>query len=327
MRSCVIVLTLAAVAASPLLRRGLFHPFVAGQSLPASGWNAEHSPPLQAVLDTAVRTVVNRFAARGLRADQVAATLVDLRDETRPSMASVRGDVRIYPASVVKLFYLAAAERWIEDGRLAADAEFMRALHDMIVDSSNDATAYVLDALTETSSGPPLGGPEMAAWSERRNVVNRYFASLGYRNINVNHKTWCEGPYGRDQVFLGPNRENRNALTTDATARLLAEIVTGRAVTPARSSEMRALLARDRTKRSADPDDQATGFSGSGLPPGAKLWSKAGWTSNVRHDAAYVELPSGARIILVTFTTEHSDQRDIVPAVVRAVIERLRQSV
>ena len=62
--------------------------------------------------------------------------------------------------------------------------------------------------------------------------------SLGYTpppGINVNQKTYCEGPYGREQLFRGSKGENRNKLTTEATARLLAEIATGKAVTPARS--------------------------------------------------------------------------------------------
>jgi len=56
---------------------------------------------------------------------------------------------------------------------------------------------------------------------------------------------------------------------------------------------------------------------------GAKLWSKAGWTSTVRHDAAYVGLPNGTRFILVTFTSGHSDEREIIPTVARKIIERL----
>src|SRR5918998_365787 len=156
--------------------------------------------------------------------------------------ASFRGAEPIYPASVVKLFYLAAAHRWLEDGRLKESEEFTRALRDMIVDSSNDATHYVMDSLSGVSNGAELSPAELKEWSERRNVVNRYFASLGYAvgpgRINVNQKPWCEGPYGRERQFLGPNFENRNKLTTDATAALLTDIVLGRAVTPARSARM-----------------------------------------------------------------------------------------
>ena len=55
----------------------------------------------------------------------------------------------------------------------------------------------------------------------------------------------------------------------------------------------------------------------------AKLWSKAGWTSTTRHDAAYVELPGGGKFVLVVFTTGHSREREIIPAIVRSVMKGL----
>ncbi|HEX5706131.1 MAG TPA: serine hydrolase, partial [Pyrinomonadaceae bacterium] len=244
-----------------------------------------------------------------------------------PARASFRGGEPIYPASVVKLFYLAAAHRWLEDGKLRESEELTRALRDMIVTSSNDATHYVVDALSGVSNGAELSDAEMREWAERRNSVNRYFASLGYEvgpgKINVNQKPWCEGPYGRERVFLGPNYENRNKLTTDATARLVYEIVAGRAVNPTRSARMLELMKRDFAGKSEDPDDQAHGFTSLALVEGARYWSKAGWTSTTRHDAAYLELPNGRRLVLVTFTTDNSKEREIIPTVARAVIREV----
>ncbi|HKP72946.1 MAG TPA: serine hydrolase, partial [Pyrinomonadaceae bacterium] len=154
---------------------------------------------------------------------------------------------------------------------------------------------------------------------------NRYFSSLGYTNINTNQKTFCEDAYGRERFSRGPDGENRNKLTTNATARLLAEIALRRAVTQARSEKMLELLKRDFSGKSADADDQAHGFTGIALKDyeGARLWSKAGWTSAVRHDAAYIELPNGARFVLVTFTEGHSNEHDIIPTVAGVVLKRL----
>ena len=61
--------------------------------------------------------------------------------------------------------------------------------------------------------------------------------------------------------------------------------------------------------------------AGPALPPGARLWSKAGWTSQVRHDALYAELPNGAKFVLVTFTVDHASEREIIPTVAKAVVE------
>ncbi len=278
------------------------------------------SQRLQELLDAAVRATLEKFAAQNLHTNQLAVTLIDLGDPGQAAQASYRGDAPIYPASVVKLFYLVAAHRWLEDGIIKESEELRRAIRDMIVDSYNEATHYVVDLVTGTTSGPELTADEMDAWREKRNAINRYFASLGYTNINANQKPWCEGPYGRERLFVGKQYENRNQLTTDATARVLMEIVEGRAVSPARSAQMKKLLERDPFRKTEEPD-QGNDYTGLALPAGAKLWSKAGWTDSVRHDAAYVELPNGARFVLVTFTTGHSKEREIIPSVARKIIE------
>src|SRR2546430_13400164 len=193
----------------------------------------------------------------------------------------------------------------------------------MIVVSSNEATQYVVDVLTHTTGGYELSPKEMEELQIQRNVVNRYYASLGFTNINVNQKTFGEDAYGREKVSRGPNGENRNKLTTDATARLLSEIVTGRAVNTTRSAQMMELLKRDFSGTSTDNDDQGHGFTGIALQgvSGARLWSKAGWTSTTRHDAAYIELPNGAKFVLVTFTVDHANEREIIPTVARVVMD------
>ncbi len=281
---------------------------------------------LQSIVDDAAKTTLQKFADKKLEEKQLSITLIDLRDPAHPATASFRGNERIYPASVVKLFYLTAAHRWLEDKKIQDTPELQRALKDMIVASSNEATQYIVDVVTHTTSGYELPPQEMEDWQYKRNAVNRYFTSLGYSNINVNQKTFCEDAYGRESVSRGPKGENRNKLTTDATARLLMEIVTGKAVTPERSAQMMELLKRDYARTTSDTDDQGTGFTGQALKgiDGARLWSKAGWTSTTRHDAAYVELPNGLKFILVMFTTEHANEREIIPSVARTVMEGLK---
>jgi len=287
------------------------------------------SATLQRAVDEAAREALARFGEKGLKEKNLAISVIDLTDPRKPVRAGFRGAEPIYPASVVKLFYLAAAHRWLEDGRLKETEELRRGLRDMIVDSSNDATHYVVDAVSGVSNGAELPPREMLKWAYRRNAVNRHFAALGYAvgpgGVNVNQKPWCEGPYGRERVFLGKNFENRNKLTTDATARLLSEIVLGSAVTPARSAQMLELMKRDFAGKSDDPDDQAHGFTGLALEPGTRYWSKAGWTSTTRHDAAYLELPGGRRLIIVIFTTDNAKEREVIPTVAREVIKAVNR--
>lgn len=282
------------------------------------------SPELQQVVEQTAAAALQKFAPQKLQSNQLAITFVDLTDKSQPQQAGFRADVPIYPASVIKLFYLVAAHRWMEDGRIKDSAELRRAMKDMIVDSSNDATHYVIDLLTGTTGGPELSAEEMKPWAEQRNAINRYFTSRGFTNINANQKPWCEGPYGREREFVGKNYTNRNALTTSATARLFTEIVQGRSISAERSEQMMEILKRDPfAKSQGDEPDQATAFTGKALPQGAKLWSKAGWTSTSRHDAAYIELPNGPKFILVTFTTGHSKNGEIIPFVAQEIMRKL----
>jgi len=242
---------------------------------------------------------------------------------------SYRGAERIYPASVVKLFYLVVVQEWLEKAMIQPSKELDRALTDMIVDSSNDATSLIVDILSGTTSGPQLTPGPFETWKYQRNIINRYYQSLGWEEmqaINLCQKTWGDGPYGRERAFYGEMFENRNMLTTDATARLLHSIIGGVAVSSGRSQSMMNLLKRslqlEELPQNSD-ENQVTGFLGGGLPQNSQIWSKAGWTSTVRHDAAYIELPDQRPYLLVVFTEgkEQATSREILPFVSGKIAE------
>ena len=293
----------------------------ANYTAPAFG----RSDALQTLLTSAVGEVT---AKHSFKPGELAATLIDLRDPNKLLIADVNGEARLYTASVVKMFYMAALHRQLEDGKITSTKEMERGLRDMIVDSSNDATGYILDVLTDTSSGAELPQKEFELWQYKRNRVNRFFASLGYQNININQKTFCEDAYGIEQQSRAYKGQNRNMLTTNATARLMAEIALRRFVNEQRSNAMLDLMSRDWSKPSDDPDSQAVAFTGKALidnkMTGTKLWSKAGWTSRSRHDAAYVETPDGLKFVLVVFTENHANERDAIPQIATLVLNGMK---
>ncbi len=242
-----------------------------------------------------------------------------------------RGIEQIYPASIVKLFYLLAIFEWKEKGMLRTTPELERATRDMMIDSSNDATSLVVDVLTGTTSGPELPTGPFETWKSQRNLVNRYLQTLNwpeFESINVNQKTWGDGAYGRERIFLGELMENRNMLTTNATARLLHSIIGGVAVSSIASGQMMTLIQRslDPKDLAKNPENQVAGFLGGGLPKTAKLWSKAGHTSQVRHDAAYIELNSTQSYLLVVFTEgkAQSKNEEILPFISQKVVEAMK---
>jgi len=246
----------------------------------------------------------------------------------QPRGASWQGSKGRYPASVVKLLYLVAAETWLQRQLLDDTPELRRALADMIRDSSNDATGLVMDLLTGTTSGPELPAEAFQRWSLQRQLVNEWCAQLGWpewnNGSNACQKTWGDGPYGRERQFYGEELENRNRLNMDFCARLLHAVIAGALVSPPACGRMRQLLARslDQAERNADPENQVDGFLGGGLPADARLWSKAGWMSQARHDAAYIEADGHPPTLLVVFSEGRAQAADatLLPELCRQLL-------
>ena len=301
--------------AAPLLLSALFAPHLfAG------------SPDLDRFLSSVARDVVSEFASDGLKDDGLSISVVDLSAANAVS-GSYRGDASHYPASVVKAFYLAYYEKQKEEGKVRDTPELVRAVKDMITVSSNDATGFVVDSITGTTSGPELSGREWEEWRKRRNAVNRFFAARGYKDLNVNQKTFCEDAYGREQAFR-EGGTNRNRMTTDIVARLFREVVRGEIAGPAGTQEMLALLSRDITpdKPFEDFELEDARLAGKRLPPGTRFWSKSGDAYDVHHLVARVLLPNGADFVLAVFTKGVKAVPGVIPLIYEKIGERFARS-
>ena len=272
--------------------------------------------------------LIDQLAADGRPGlhDQIAVSWVRY-DATSPVTGSGRGaawaDQKLmYPASVVKLMYAVAAEHWLQRDLIPDSEELRRALLDMLAESSNDATGLIVDLLTGTTSGPALRSPAWEHWQQQRRVVNDWLHGFGWpelERVNCCQKTWSDGPYGREKVFYGENNSNRNALCTAGVARMLEAVMTDGVLSPPacqrlRARLMRSLLVQD---RAADPDNQVDGFLGAGMPGGSLLWSKAGWMSQARHDAAWWHSEEQPPSLLVVFSegSERANDERLLPTI------------
>jgi len=209
----------------------------------------------------------------------------------------------VYPASVVKLFYLNALAGFHDEGLLDLEPEDYRAAADMIRTSSNEATVYLVGRLTGADDGAPLYGQALEDWCARRARVQNWYTAQNrseLAGINVLHGTYQDSPYGR--AFQARRDGNGNLLTALAGAALMHDIARG--ASP-RSGWMMDLLSRDfqRNASGIDPEgDQVRGFLVEGLPAEVRTWSKAGHTSWTRHDLVYAELPDGRSFTLCVMT-------------------------
>jgi beta-lactamase class A len=273
-------------------------------------------------VDTELGARITRAAEASLKdfprltADNLALSVIDLTRPDAPVRADYHGDAPFYPASVIKLFFMVET---FHQGKLTPEIE--RALREMVQVSDNDAAAFLLDILTDTCSGSELEGKALQDFLERRRELNRYFNSLGY-DISAMLKPWSFGPFGRDMQAVGENKINRNRATANSVASLLFWIVRRKAISAQASDAMLALLERPLSPP-RPTENQVKEYLGESLPPGAKLWSKAGDTSEVRHDAAYVELPNGRKFIIIVFTRGCADDKTLLPAIGKRLLAEL----
>lgn len=280
-------------------------------------------PPQPADLDAVCKQVVAAASARhSVKLEDLAVAVARL--DGMPQDGGYRQDVLFYPASVVKAFYLVYAGVRIAENKLKETPELRRGLTDMIVESSNDATNWVLEVLTGVSGGAELSPSELRKWQTKRQVVNRYFHAKGFDGLNASQKTWDWGPYGRERQGYGPNFELRNMMSPTHAVRLLTQLSKGELP---RSEWSLAFLSRTIPANDPKATAQARNYFGAALPPGSKLWSKAGWTSTVRHDAALVELPNGHRYAIALFSQNSSTVEGLIPGMARDLLEALGEPV
>ena len=151
-----------------------------------------------------------------------------------------------------------AAYEWQDEGRIEIDDALSRQLDLMIHRSSNRATQRVVRTLTDTEPGPALDDEDYAAFYERRHRIKVWLESMGIEELHAVHPTYDGGDiHGRDLQFLQdpsvpgclPNQtgeyRNRLAMTSNATAELLALLALDRALSPASSKEVRERMRRD----------------------------------------------------------------------------------
>lgn len=301
------------------MRLALALAFLLGASVSAAPAGNDRASD-DAWLSGIAKEVAAEFSAKGLKEDGLSIAVLDLKGATD---ASYRADVSYYPCSVVKAFYLAYYEAEKEAGRLKDTPELVRGVKDMITVSSNDATGFVMDSITGTTSGPELSGTEWEAWKEKRNAVNRFFARRGYKDLNANQKTFCEDAYGREQQFRDGGK-NRNRMTPAEIARLFREIAKGEVCGPAGTAEMLALLSRDVTpdKPYEDMEPEDARLAARNLPKGTKIWAKSGDAYDYHHLVARVALPNGREFVIAVFTKGVKTVPDVIPRVYEKVSAR-----
>ncbi len=263
--------------------------------------------------------------------EDIAITWINYKSENKEIFkgfgSGINNKKMFYPASVVKLVYALAAYSWIKKGILLLSDEIIDAVRKMLFFSSNNATSFLIDLLTGTTSGPCIEGELWENWKYQRNIINDWLHDLHWEEligINCCQKTWDDGPFGREKQFYGYDNQNRNAMTTDSVARVLEEIMI-HIDYQKNNLDLRSFLKRNLNKVVLKNDslNQIDGFLGAGLPESINLWSKAGLMSEVRHDSAWWTNSQSLQTLLVVFCNgkEYSEDTSFLPLIAKEVYE------
>jgi hypothetical protein len=294
----------------------------------------QQSAELQTFLDTTIESLRGDDAR--LREQTIRVSLIDLPVAGRPRLAHWYGDSPVYPASVPKFAYLMAAYAWRDQGRLEIDNVFDRQLHEMIYHSSNRACQSVFRRLTATEAGPRLEPGDYHDFVLRRHAVKRWLQELGIEDLHLVHPTYDGGGdlHGRDVQFLEddtidgclPDQKgpyfNRQAMTANGTAKLLALLAEDLALSPESSAEVRERMRRDPRRqpylrqRIAGGADPRSGD--------LEVFSKTGTWGPIFADAGIIRHASGHQLAVVAFLEgEPAYRGPFIAKLAKTVVERL----
>lgn len=235
-------------------------------------------------------------------------------------------DLVYYPASLIKLFnaYFAKLKiqsklpEMVKSSALGEDSFGSRNLFDDIYDaidaslrfSDNDALGLLVDFNTDTNSGLRLSQEDFEAFENARNILTKIFKQKSYsKYLNVANKCFSFGPYGRDhQLVYDSNSVGRNSLTIEDVVHIMKDITLD-------YPELLVCMKRD----VQNTLDEQTNFIARGLRDShleiRNFYSKAGWTSKVRHDAALIELKNETKVLIVIMTKGLSHNTELIPSI------------
>lgn len=247
-------------------------------------------------MDEAVAEAREKFLKSHPTVTRLDAAILVLQPDGSWKRGSYNPENVAYPASTVKLAYLASAMHWCRTNDQPYDY-LNWCVQPMIVNSDNVDTGHVVDAITESQNYPATEDDEkFEKWMEKRRYTRRFLEEKGlYENQTILSKTYPSNsgnmPEGAEKLLI--DIYGRNMMQPKCTASLMLEVAKG-GIEPEATDYMRSLLRTDRWS-----GHSSLGF---GLPPGSVYENKIGVAYDTVEDVAYVVLPNGKEFILAAFS-------------------------
>ena len=317
------------------------------QALPLSNqriYNINSQPPFHkhSDLQLIVDKTVELASSRKLPIEKLSISLVDLNSEKCCDYAAYNDHELRYPASIVKLFWLVMLDHQFNQQGISPDQispEWQKIIEKTIKKSDNETASKILDEISQTKSNfQELSSEKLETWMNQRYLVNQFYLSANYPNLNISQKTFpvsseITNPIGPDlqirQIYGADFPPLRNYISTYSVARLLYEIDQNIAVSP-----MYSLKLKQSMKRNLNPDvwrkepyNPIAGFLAEYLPIQTNFYAKMGWTFSNRNDAAIISSADRKiKYLLVVFGDDPAfyEDKQFFPLLSRNAYQQLK---
>ena len=243
----------------------------------------------------------------------------------------IKDDSIYYPASLIKLFAAFLTKFKIQQNlksfikvRDPSDPEFgsrstiddlYDAVSETLKHSDNDALGFLVDFISDTTSGLRLFDGEYDSFKAKRTSIEQFFRSRSYTEfLRLRNKCFSFAPYGRDRQLIYEESDEvmSNRVSINDINKIMKDIKLN-------YPDLLPLMKRDFD----DIEDEHIKFIAAGLSEFrddiSEFYSKAGWTSKVRHDAALIKTNSGDEFLFVIMTRGLSKHNDLIPEIAREI--------
>ena len=213
-----------------------------------------------------------------------------------------------YPAILIKLFaaFYAAEKLVTTNLEEFAFNDLNVAIRNSLEESDNDALSLVYDFISGSSSGV-YDKKSFASFAKARNSITDYFQEIGFSNeLALHNKCYSFAPYGKDlKLFL---KQGSNKVLISDIEKIMNLIIN-------KQSELLEFMLR-----SGECEQSEFIYKGLNEEKLDFFYSKAGWTTSVRHDVAYFSY-NKEKYLFVVLTKGLSEDKELIPRLSSLILE------
>ena len=238
---------------------------------------------------------LNTFLQDYKNAETIAVNIINLSSQEK---FIFNEEQKFYPASFIKLFAAFLAQKKLVDEKDDfIKTDIQDAIKNSLKESDNDALSLLYDYVSETSSGSYVA-QEYLVFKEKRNLLTNFFQEQGFsEQLKLHNKCFSFAPYGVDKkLFLD---QGSNQVLINDMQKIFFLILD-------EANGLLQFMQRDGSCYQSNFIFQALNKNDIDF-----FFSKAAWTSTVRHDLAYFSYKQ-EEYLAIFMTKDLSDKEELI---------------